>query len=213
MGRWEAAASRSMKLFLASGNAHKAAELQSLAHASRLPIEIVSARVVGGMPPVEEDTGTFIGNARKKAQALRARLPADGWALADDSGVCVDALGGAPGVESAYYAGPQGDAKANLAKLINVMRDVPDAQRAASFYCVLVLCGPDDAEQAFEGRCVGRLIREPRGGAGFGYDPIFVPHGFDRTYAELGDDVKNTISHRAQAWGKLASWIQTRAAL
>lgn len=197
-----------MKLFLASGNAHKAAELQSLADASQLPLEIVSARAVGGMPPVEEDTGTFLGNARKKARALRVRLPADAWALADDSGVCVDALGGAPGVESAYYAGPHGDAKANLQKLIDVMHDVPDAKRTASFYCLLVLLGPDGVEHAFEGRCPGRLVREPRGRAGFGYDPIFVPDGFDRTYAELGDDVKNTLSHRAQAWRKLVEWLR-----
>ncbi len=131
-----------MKFFLASGNAHKVAELQALADASQLPIEIVSARAVGGMPPVEEDTGTFVGNARKKAQALRVKLPADAWALADDSGVCVDALDGAPGVESAYYAGPQGDSAANLAKLVAVMRDVPDANRGAHFLCVLVALGP-----------------------------------------------------------------------
>ena len=200
-----------MRLFLASGNAHKSAELQSLADASRLPIEIVSARAVGGMPHVEEDTGTFVGNARKKAVALRAKLPADAWALADDSGVCVDALDGAPGVESAYYAGPQGDARANLQKLIEVMSDVPDARRTASFYCVLVLLGPDGAEHTFEGRCPGRLLREPRGAAGFGYDPIFVPEGLDRTYSQLGDEVKNQISHRAQAWAKLAEWIRNRA--
>src|ERR1043165_6698652 len=105
-----------MKIHLASGNAHKVAELQALADASRVEVEIVSAKVVVGMPRVAEDTGTFIGNARKKAAALRARLPADGWSLADDSGVCVDALNGEPGVESAYYAGPQGDGAANLAK-------------------------------------------------------------------------------------------------
>ncbi|MEO7800017.1 MAG: non-canonical purine NTP pyrophosphatase, partial [Opitutaceae bacterium] len=116
-----------MKLFLASGNAHKVAEFQALAAATGLPVEIRSARSVGGMPPVDEDTGTFVGNARKKAQALRALLPPDAWVLADDSGVCVDALKGDPGVESAYYAGPQGDPAANLAKLVETMRDVPDA--------------------------------------------------------------------------------------
>jgi XTP/dITP diphosphohydrolase len=196
-----------MKFFLASGNAHKVAELQALADASGLPIEIVSARAVGGMPPVEEDTGTFVGNARKKAQALRAKLPADAWALADDSGVCVDALDGAPGVESAYYAGPQGDSAANLAKLIAVMRDVPDDRRGAHFLCVLVALGPGGEELVFEGVCGGRLLREPRGGAGFGYDPIFVPHGQTQSYAELGDEVKNRLSHRAQAWAKLAEWV------
>lgn len=200
-----------MKIHLASGNAHKVAELQTLADASQLALEIVSARAVGGMPAVVEDTGTFIGNARKKALALRARLPVDAWLLADDSGVCVDALDGEPGVESAYYAGPQGDGAANLAKLIRVMRDVPEERRGAEFRCVLFLIGPEGQEQVFEGVCRGRLRREPRGGAGFGYDPIFVPDGFTQTYSELGDEVKNTISHRARAWGKLAEWIRGRA--
>src|SRR4051812_22892279 len=124
--------------YLASGNAHKVAELQSLADASALPISIRSARDIGGMPPVVEDSGTFVGNARKKARALRTRIPAEAWALADDSGLCVDALGGAPGVESAYYAGPQGDGAANLTKLIDALREVPDAQRGAEFRCVLL---------------------------------------------------------------------------
>ena len=196
-----------MKLYLASGNAHKAAELQALADASKLPVEIASARAVGGMPVVAEDTGTFIGNARKKAVALRARLPADAWALADDSGVCVDVLNGAPGVESAYFAGPEGNGAANLAKLIKVMDAVPDAQRSAEFRCVLLVLAPNGDEHVFEGACRGRLLREARGGAGFGYDPIFVPDGFTETYAELGDDVKNKISHRALAWQKLAVWF------
>src|SRR3954469_1089344 len=156
-----------MKLFLASGNAHKAAELQGLANAAALPIEIVSARAVGGMPEVAEDTGTFVGNARKKALALRAKLPADAWVLADDSGVCVDALGGAPGVESAYYAGPQGDSAANLAKLVDVLREVPDVQRGAEFRCVLLALDAKGEEHVFEGACRGRLLHAPRGGSGF----------------------------------------------
>lgn len=197
-----------MKLFLASGNAHKVEELQALARASRLAVEIVSARAIGGMPAVVEDAGTFVGNARKKAQALQQKLSPGAWALADDSGVCVDALAGAPGVESAYYAGPQGDAAANLAKLVVTMREVPDERRGACFLCVLLALGPGGEEHVFEGRCEGRLLREPKGGAGFGYDPLFVPTGFDRSYAELGDDVKNTISHRARAWAKLAEWAR-----
>ena len=201
------------RLFLASGNAHKAAELQSLADAARLPVEIVSARDVGGMPHVVEDTGAFVGNARKKALALRAKLPADAWSLADDSGLCVDALDGGPGVESAYYAGPQGDGAANLAKLVAVMRDVPDAKRGAHFVCVLALCGPGGAEHIFEGRCDGRLQREPRGGSGFGYDPLFVPAGHTRSFAEMSDAEKNALSHRARAWAKLAEWVKSWAGL
>ena len=193
--------------YLASGNAHKVAELQSLADRASTPITIRSARDVGGMPPVEEDTGTFLGNARKKAQALRARVPVGGWTLADDSGVSVDALDGAPGVESAYYAGPQGDAAANLAKLVQVMRDVPGERRGAQFRCLLVAYSPAGDEGVFEGVCSGRLLSDPRGGAGFGYDPLFVPDGYENSYAELGDEVKNRISHRARAWAQLVEWV------
>ena len=197
-----------MKLYLASGNAHKAQEMNALAAASGLAVEIVSAKAVGGMPPVEEDTGTFIGNARKKALALTAKLPAGAWVLADDSGVCVDELGGAPGVESAYFAGPQGDSAANLRKLVEVMRGVPAARRGACFLCVLLLLGPDGEESVFEGRCEGRLLDEPRGGAGFGYDPLFVPEGHAASYAELGDEIKNDLSHRGRAWRKLAEALR-----
>ena len=201
-----------MKLFLASGNAHKAAELQALADASpaggQPRIEIVSARAVGGMPEVAEDTGTFVGNARKKALALRTKLPVDAWALADDSGLCVDELGGAPGVESAYYAGPQGDGAANLGKLVTMMRGVPEARRGARFVCVLLLAGPGGAERVFEGECAGQLAREPRGGGGFGYDPLFVPEGHAVSFSELGEAVKNGLSHRARAWAKLAAWMR-----
>ncbi len=199
-----------MTFYLASGNAHKAAELQALAAASALPVAVRSARELGGMPAVEEDTGSFVGNARKKAQALRPLLPAGAWALADDSGVCVDALGGAPGVESAYYAGPQADPAANLARLVAEMRGVPPARRGAHFRCVLVALGPAGEEQVFDGACAGRLLDAPQGGAGFGYDPLFVPAGFTQSYAELGDEVKNRISHRARAWAALAAWIRGR---
>ena len=192
-------------IHLASGNAHKAQELQRLADESGLPVRIVPA---ARMPAVEEDTGTFIGNARKKAAALRATLPSDAWVLADDSGVCVDALNGAPGVESAYYAGPQHDSAANLRKLVEVMRNVPEGRRGASFYCVLVLLGPGGSEQVFEGRCAGVLGHEPVGGAGFGYDPIFIPAGFDRTYAQLSEAEKNRLSHRGRAWAGLCDhWL------
>jgi XTP/dITP diphosphohydrolase len=197
-----------MKLYLASGNAHKAREFQALADASALPVEILSAAAIGGMPPVVEDAGTFAGNARKKARALKERLPAGAWALADDSGLCVDALGGAPGVESAYYAGSRATGAENLAKLAAVLRDVPDARRAAHFVCVLALVEADGEEHVFEGRCDGALRREPAGGGGFGYDPLFVPEGYERTFAELEAAVKNRISHRGRAWARLATWLR-----
>lgn len=192
-------------IHLATGNAHKVAEFQRLAHASGLPVKIQAAAT---MPPVDEDTGTFAGNAGKKARALQALLPPGSWVLADDSGVCVDALDGAPGVESAYFAGPEHDAAANLRKLTAVMRAVPDGRRAARFVCVLLLRAPDGREQVFEGRCEGVLAREPAGGQGFGYDPLFVPAGGHRTYAELTDAEKNRISHRSLAWRRLADALR-----
>ncbi|HWA25438.1 MAG TPA: RdgB/HAM1 family non-canonical purine NTP pyrophosphatase [Lacunisphaera sp.] len=192
-------------IHLASGNPHKAEEFQRLADASGLAIRVVPATA---MPEVVEDTGTFVGNARKKARALQARLPPGAWVLADDSGVCVDFLDGAPGVESAYYAGPEHDSAANLRKLTEVMRGVPAARRGASFRCVLVLLGPDGTEQVCEGRCVGRLTEEPVGGKGFGYDPLFVPAGYTRTYAQLSEEEKNRISHRARAFAALVRWLK-----
>jgi|GEM_PF-5577148 len=172
-----------MKLFLATGNADKVRELRELfeelhrtqwqRHCAKIKgsephgppianLTLHSAAALGGMPPVVEDTGTFEGNARKKARALAALLPRfssaepDAWALADDSGLCVDALGGAPGVESAYYAGPQADSAANLAKLVADMRNVPLGQRAAHYVCVLVLCAADGREH-FAASATARL--------------------------------------------------------
>ncbi|MFZ5495002.1 MAG: RdgB/HAM1 family non-canonical purine NTP pyrophosphatase [Verrucomicrobiota bacterium] len=202
-----ARAPRLQEIHLASGNRHKAAEFQRLADESGLALTVVPA---DPMPMVVEDAGTFTGNARKKAAALRAVLPAGSWVLADDSGVCVDALGGAPGVESAYFAGPQHDAAANLRKLAEVMRGVPAGRRAARFVCVLVLLGPAGTEEVFEGRCEGVLAHEPRGGGGFGYDPLFIPEGCACTYAQLSEAEKNRISHRGRAWQKLAQWWRHR---
>jgi len=199
-----------MRLHLASGNAHKAGEFSALAAQSGLAVEVVSAAVVGGMPAVVEDAGTFVGNARKKAQALREKLGARGWVLADDSGLCVAALDGAPGVESAYYAGPGGDSAANLRKLVDVMQGVPAHRRAAYFACVLVVIAPDGEEYVFEGRCEGFLRHTPAGGAGFGYDPLFVPTGETRTFAELPESAKNVLSHRGRAWSLLAAWLRDR---
>ncbi len=206
-------ASKRWRIHLATGNAHKAAEFSVFARATADGRQgMVEFVLPERMPEVVEDTGTFAGNARKKAQALQALLPADAWVLADDSGVCVDELGGHPGVESAYYAGPQSDSAANLRKLAEVMRDVPAGRRGASFVCVLVLRGPRGVERVCEGRCDGVLGREPRGDGGFGYDPLFIPHGYTRTYAELTEAEKNKISHRGRAWLILAEWLRTTAA-
>ncbi len=207
-----------MKLYLASGNAHKVQELQALADASGLAVEIISAKAVGGMPEVIEDTGTFLGNARKKALALQALLPEDAWVLSDDSGICVEALDGGPGVESAYYAGPQGDSTANLWKLVEAIKTVPEGKRGAYFICVLVLVGTERdergnaraLEKVFEGRVYGNLCSEPRGGKGFGYDPLFVPDGYTVTTAEMSEEEKNALSHRGRAAQALFAWIKGR---
>jgi XTP/dITP diphosphohydrolase len=190
------------ELHLATGNAHKVREFQRLADESGLALRIVPA---ARMPAVDEDTGTFVGNARKKAVAIQQVLPTDAWVLADDSGVCVDWLDGAPGVESAYYAGPAHDASANLRKLADVMRGVPAEHRRAHFRCVLVLRGPGGFERVAEGRCDGVLRSEPAGDAGFGYDPLFIPDGFACTYAEISEAAKNRISHRGRAWQALVA--------
>ena len=192
-------------IHLATGNAHKVQEFQRLADGAAAGVKFVQA---AAMPPVVEDAGTFLGNARKKAAALKVVLPPEAWVLADDSGLCVDFLGGAPGVESAYYAGAAGDAAANLRKLTEVMHGVPESRRGAHFVCVLVLLGPEKIERVFEGRCGGALRPAPAGGHGFGYDPLFVPEGYAETYAELGEEVKNKISHRGCAWLILVEWLR-----
>lgn len=193
-------------VYLASGNAHKAAEFAALAARDRLPIEIRPARDLGGMPEVPEDTGTFAGNARQKAAALRRLAPREAWVLADDSGLCVDALDGAPGVDSAVYAGRPADAAANRAKLLHALRGVPDERRTAHFVCLLLVLDGDGDGHPFEGRCDGRIGVEERGAGGFGYDPVFVVGG--RTLAEISESEKNRISHRASAWARLAAWIR-----
>ncbi len=198
--------SMSMKLYLASGNSHKIRELKELVRNTDLKFEVLSAAEVGGMPSVVEDTGTFVGNARKKAVALKALLPSDAWALADDSGICVEALGGAPGVESAYFAGADGDDQANLDKLVESMRGVPEGQRGAHYVCVLVLLSPDNQEYLFEAKCAGTLADETQGTEGFGYDPFFIPEGYNQTLGMLSAETKQKLSHRAKAWAELVAW-------
>lgn len=198
------------EIYFATGNAHKVAEMQALADDSRLSLRLRSAKDAGGMPAVVEDTGTFLGNARKKARALHEKLDGRCWVLSDDSGLCVDALGGEPGVESAYYAGQGATSAANLDKLIQRLQTIPADQRAAHFICVLFVIDPAGHEHNFIGRCDGHLLDQARGGAGFGYDPIFVPSGNRLTFAELGEAVKNGISHRSRAWAKFADWWRAK---
>ena len=198
------------ELFLASGNLHKVSELQGLADRDGLAIRVRSAREVGGMPEVVEDTGTFVGNARKKAHTFRAQVPRGSWVMADDSGICVDALGGDPGVESAYFAGPAGDDQANLDKLVEVMAGRPVEARKAHYVCVLLLLDEAGEEHVFEGFCYGVLEFEPMGKGGFGYDPLFRPEGFETTFGMLPAETKQALSHRAQAWRYFRAWAQDR---
>jgi XTP/dITP diphosphohydrolase len=175
---------------------------------ARLAWVVASAQEIGGMPAVEESAETFAGNAWIKARALRAVAPAAAWVLADDSGLAVDALGGAPGVRSARYAGEKPQDGENTAKLLREMAQVPDGRRTAQFVCVLALSGPGGEEATFEGKCAGKIGTELAGGGGFGYDPVFYPEGFEKTYAEISDEEKNRISHRGRAWEKLAGWLR-----
>ncbi len=180
-------------LLIATRNIFKLKELRDLLGCrGRL---VIGAGELPGLPPVEEDGETFEVNARKKARVLSAA--AGLWTLADDSGLEVDALGGAPGVRSARFAGGHGDDAANNRRLLGLMQGLAD--RRARFRCVLALCSPSGECRTVEGVCQGRIIDRPRGHAGFGYDPLFVPEGGNRTFAELSAVEKNRLSHRGRA--------------
>lgn len=195
-----------MKLFLATNNAHKVEEIRAILQRSAPHLELDSAAALGGMPEVEETAADFRGNARLKARALAKHLPPDGWVVADDSGIEVDALEGAPGVRSARYAGPAASDTENVAKLLKALEGVPVSRRSARFRCLLCLIDAGGRESFFDGVLEGRIASQPAGSEGFGYDPIFVPVGHDRTLAELGPVVKDRLSHRARALAALVAW-------
>ena len=189
-----------MRLLVATRNRHKLEEIRQI---FALPgLELLAADDVPGLPEeVVEDAETFEGNALKKARELCA---ASGlWTLADDSGLEVAALGNAPGVYSARYAGEPCSYPANNAKLLRELKGVAD--RRARFRCAIALCAPDGREWTVEGRCAGHIIGEERGANGFGYDPLFVPDGYGQTFAELEGEVKNRISHRGNALAQAAA--------
>ncbi len=194
------------RIVLATHNPHKVQEFAAIVAATRPDLEVVG---YDGPEPVEDGV-TFAENALIKARAAAAHtgLPA----LADDSGICVDVLGGAPGVFSAYWAGHAKDAAANLALLLDQLSDVADPHRTAQFRSTIALVVPGGAEHVVEGVWPGRLATAPAGGGGFGYDPIFVPDGQDgaeRTAAELSPAEKNAESHRARAFVALAPLLAT----
>ena len=209
-------------LIIATRNAHKVAEIQAMLGGS---FHCRTLREFPDAPAVLEDADTFAGNATKKAVALarwlqspipnpQSSIPNAAYVLADDSGLEVDALHGAPGVHSARFAaldtrmdGNSTDPE-NNAKLLRLLQDVPEGQRTARFRCVIALTpvSGDEIESTttlFDGACEGRITFTPSGANGFGYDPLFVPEGFAQSFAELGEEVKNRISHRAHALAKL----------
>lgn len=182
------------RILLATNNHHKISEIQAILGPDW---QIIGVSDVAPGLTWEETGGSFIENARIKIAALRPHF-ADAI-LADDSGLCVDALNGRPGVHSSSYGGVEGDHRRNLNKLLSDMATTPAGRRGAHFYCLLLLSRAEDQELIFEGRCDGTISLAPSGGAGFGYDPIFIPNGFDVSMAELTDDQKNLISHRGKA--------------
>lgn len=189
------------RLLLATRNAGKLAELQRLLEAAVPGVEVVGLRDVAEYPEAPETGATFEENALLKArEAVRyTGLPA----VADDSGLAVDALNGMPGVLSARWSGRHGDDDANTALLLGQVADVPDERRGAAFVCAAALVTPDGTERVIERHWRGRVIREKRGTNGFGYDPVFVPEGLDLTSAELSPAEKDARSHRGQAFAAL----------
>ena len=185
------------QIIVATGNAHKVEEIEILLEGA--PVKIESARVCGGMPDVDENGDTFAANARIKAEALKAQAPSDAWVLADDSGLEVYALDGAPGIYSARYAGAGSTDQKNVDKLLGTLGGVAGGARGARFKCVLCLIGPDGLVDFFEGSCEGRIALQQSGESGFGYDPVFIPEGYKQSFAELGDGIKSELSHRAKA--------------
>jgi XTP/dITP diphosphohydrolase len=208
-------------LVIATRNAHKVREVRTLLPAL---LKCLTLMDFPGAPDVAEDATTFAGNAGKKAAELarwlsagdfRSQIPHDGSfaVLADDSGLEVDALNGAPGVYSARFAALDSKRRGNSpdpdnnAKLLRLLANVPVEKRTARFRCVLALAADGEAaSQLFDGVCEGHIVGEQRGENGFGYDPLFVPAGFNQTFAELDEASKNRISHRAKALAKLRGY-------
>jgi XTP/dITP diphosphohydrolase len=191
----------STRLLLATRNAGKLAELQRLLENAVPGLEVVGLRDVEEYPEAPETGATFEENALLKArEAVKyTGLPA----VADDSGLTVDALNGMPGVLSARWSGRHGDDDANTALLLGQLADVPDERRGGAFVCAAALVTPDGTEHVLERQWRGRVVRDKRGSNGFGYDPIFVPEGLELTAAELSPEEKDARSHRGQAFAAL----------
>lgn len=183
------------ELVVATRNAGKLREIRHLLAGEG--IRVVGLDAFPDLPEVVEDGDTFAANAAKKAETI-ARLTGR-LCLADDSGLAVAALDGAPGVHSARYAGAQGDDAANNDRLLRELSGIPSGRRQAAFHCVMALASPGEPTRLFTGEVAGRILEAPRGSGGFGYDPLFLVEGFGQTMAELPLETKNSISHRGQA--------------
>ena len=194
-----------LQILAATTNKHKIQEFQAMLGASvdSGRVGIISPETIKGFPEIIENGTTFEENARIKAgQAARY---ADMAAFADDSGLEVKALGGAPGIYSARYGGENATYAEKMAKLLDELKNFDD--RRARFVCVIALAYRGDIVETFRGEVTGRIAFEPRGLEGFGYDPIFIPDGYDKTFGELGEDVKSKISHRARAFALAAEFV------
>ena len=187
-------------LLVATGNSHKTGEIRAMLGAG---YEVLDLKSHPHLPEVQETGTTFLENATLKAVQISRQVP--GLVLSDDSGLEVDALDGAPGVYSSRYAGEDGNDASNNTKLIKELAGEVD--RTARFRCVMVLAKSGKVLAHFEGAVQGRMIHENQGEGGFGYDPLFVPDGHDETFAQLGETVKNGLSHRARAMGKVVMWL------
>ena len=198
-----------MEIVLATRNNKKIEEIKRIT--AGLPITILSINDFPNCPEVTEDKDTFEGNAVKKAVEV-CRCTGKP-ALADDSGLEVEALGNAPGVYSARYAGGPdiGNAVKNCEKLLLELKNVPDEQRGARFVCCIALAFPEGSVKTFFGYAKGRIGHEPKGKTGFGYDPIFIPEGHKRTFAEMSPEEKDRLSHRGEALEKLTEFILSNA--
>ncbi|MEU5049887.1 RdgB/HAM1 family non-canonical purine NTP pyrophosphatase [Streptomyces sp. NPDC021096] len=194
------------RLILATRNHNKVTELHAILAAAGLDVELVGADAYPEIPDVKETGVTFAENALLKAHAL-ARATGHP-AVADDSGLCVEVLNGAPGIFSARWAGRHGDDKANLDLLLAQLSDIADEHRAAHFACAAALALPDGTERVVEGRLEGTLRHAPSGTGGFGYDPILQPLGESRTCAEMTPEEKNAISHRGKAFRGLVPVVR-----
>lgn len=194
-------------IIAASSNEHKIKEIQDIM--GKFGMDVIS-RDEAGVPPfeIEEDGKTFEENSLKKASEI---MRATGQpTIADDSGLMVDYLGGAPGVYSARFAGEQCDDEKNNMKLLSMLEGLTDVDRAAKFVSVITLMFPNGDTLVARGECHGRIIEIPTGENGFGYDPLFVPDGYDKTFAQLSPEEKNLISHRARALKKLEELLKER---